>query len=114
MVTDYTAEQLGEISVSPINRRTKGRYTLIVVQPKTNDQITIIEPCDWDVGRARVMQMVRAGVDPADIRYCWRPGDRLDTDGLPLQPCRTALWWTDRDQCRLEKELEQAPGMTNG
>lgn len=98
MVTDYSAEQLGEILVSPINMRSEGRYTLLVVQPKTNDQVTVIEPCDWDVGRSRVVQMVRAGVDPADIRFCWRPDGCLDTDGQPLQSCRAALWWTDEDQ----------------
>ena len=64
-------------------------------------------------GRARVVQMVRAGVDPEDIRYCWRPDGRLDTDGLPLQPCATTLWWTDRDQRSLDKDVLMLTGWTN-
>lgn len=109
-MTDYSEEQLGEIRVHPITVKTKGRYSLVVVQPASNEQVLLLEPCDWDVGRNRVVHMVRAGVDPADIRFCFRPDRCLDTDGLPLQQIDRSLWWTPRDQRRLDKELEELGG----
>lgn len=105
-MTDYRDEQLGEVWVRPINRKTRGWYSLVVVQPASNDQVLLLEPCDWDAGRKRVVQMVRAGVDPADIRFSWRPGGCLGTDGLTLQQVGLALWWTPQDQRRLDKERD--------
>lgn len=105
-MTDYSEEQLGDIRVQPLNSKTKGRFSLVVVQPSSNEQLLLLEPCDWDVGRARVVSMVRAGVDPADIRFSWRGDGQLNTDGLPLRPCMEALWWTERDQRLLDKERE--------
>lgn len=104
MVIDYTAEQIGDTLVHPINGRTKGRYSLLVVQPLSNQQVVVIEPCDWDAGHKRVQQMVRAGVGPADIRFCWRPDGQLSTDGLPLRPVAEALWWTAVEQAIMERE----------
>ncbi|WBV42707.1 hypothetical protein [Pseudoroseomonas cervicalis] len=113
---DYTADQIGEIKVKPINARTKGTYSLVVVQPASNDQVLVLEPCDWDHGRHRVVQMVRAGVDPLDIRFCHRADGLVETDGLPLRPCSEALWWTHSDQRRLRREraLERLARMRAG
>ncbi|ACB28225.1 hypothetical protein [Methylobacterium radiotolerans] len=104
-IADYTPEQIGEIRVHPLNTRTKGQYSLVIVQPKSNEQILVLEPCDWDHGRNRVVQMVAAGVDPFDIRFTFRKREQLETDGLPLRPCSEALWWTSRDEERRQASL---------
>lgn len=100
---DYTAEQLGDIRVEEINNKTRGRFSIVVVQPRSNDQVLVLEPAMWDAAEEKVKQMILAGVDESDIRFTHRTSDELTTDGLPLRPVREGLFWTLRDQAQLEE-----------
>lgn len=102
MREDYPPEQIGETRVHPINTQTKGRYALVLVQPRTNTQVLILEPCDWDVGRRRVLELVARGVNPADLWAVRRPEGCLDTEGLSMCNLNAVLWWTHQDQAPSE------------
>lgn len=90
---NYTAYQIGPASVRPITRRTVDQYSVVLIQPGNNDQITVLEPCSWQAGKDCVQGMIERGIDPADIRCVWRPDRSIaDTDGLPLRSISAALW----------------------
>ncbi len=99
---DYTPEQLGPVSVEPINKKTRGRFSIVVVQPRSNDQVCVLEPADWDKAEIKVKEMMMAGVDESDIRFVYR-SEEQETDGLPLRPIREGLFWTYKDQWQLEE-----------
>lgn len=107
---DYNKSQLGDPAVRPLHGRVKGMYSLVVVQPKSGDHVTLLEPCDWDHGRAKTHDLVRNGVDPFDIRFVHRKSDQLETDGLPLRHASEALWWTHQDQVEFERERADKNG----
>lgn len=106
---DYTPDQIGNVSVSPINTKTKGMFSLVLIQPQSGDHITILEPCDWSQGRSKVVEMIKAEIDPFDIRFVRRPNSStLETEGLPLSHINEILWWTQQDQNALDEELRKS------
>jgi hypothetical protein len=104
----YTAEQLGEPIYRPVTSKSKDPYDLLVMDE--NYQVQVLEGCSWNACAARVKDMVRAGVDPADIRGM-RYRHLVDGPGwreAGLDNVGSFLWWTSDDEARLEAERQEA------
>ena len=103
--TQYSTEQLGLPVYYKKSTRSKTDFGVVVID--NNNQIKVMAGCGWGACRKRVQEMVRAGVDPCDIK-AFASGVSANST-MPegkLVNVNVPLWWTRGDQELLDKERE--------